>query len=197
MDGSGTCCGLSLAPRRSYQLRLNVGSQIVRITLLSACVPLLQLNVPRCGAKKHPHNGSQRSKVTELHGIIWSHSGVVCKLWTRHSSLSVIHPSSSPRLYRKQINCSNWGFDLMFLWKWAKRSTQTASHCVLWRYGDTLKCVTHIVGNLMTVTHALHDKREHKSANKLLLHPSESEWSFYDGLQRAAYQFPKRKVTKC
>lgn len=51
MDGSGTCCGLSLAPRRSYQLRLNQSSRLLQITfeVTPAClVPLLQHNVPCC-----------------------------------------------------------------------------------------------------------------------------------------------------
>lgn len=51
--------------------------------------------------------------------------------------LSVIHPRSSPQLYRKQINCSNWRFDLMF----CESGQSKALHCALWSYGDTLKCV--------------------------------------------------------
>lgn len=51
MDGSGTCCGLSLAPRRSYQLRPNLSSRLLQITfeVTPVClVPLLQHNVPCC-----------------------------------------------------------------------------------------------------------------------------------------------------
>lgn len=45
MEGSGTCCGLSLAQRQSYQLRLNMGSLLLWITF--AATPVC-LSAPRC-----------------------------------------------------------------------------------------------------------------------------------------------------
>lgn len=38
MDGSGTCCGLSLAPRQFYQLRLNLSSWLLWITFAATPV---------------------------------------------------------------------------------------------------------------------------------------------------------------
>lgn len=48
--------------------------------------------------------------------------------------LSVIHPVKSlPRLYRKQINCSNGGFDWTFCESEQSRALFTAFQWVLWR----------------------------------------------------------------
>lgn len=50
------------------------------------------------------------------------------------SPLSVIHPVTSlPRLYRKQINCSNGGFDWTFCESEQSRARFTAFQWALWR----------------------------------------------------------------
>lgn len=101
------------------------------------------------GVKKHLHNGSQWSKMRGLHRIIWSHSGVICKLSQQDMPLlTVTHPCSLAQLYRKQINCSNWGFDLVFCE--SGQRTLTAFHYMLWRWLRLRhKSVTHIVGKLI------------------------------------------------
>lgn len=136
MDGSGTCCGLSLAPKRSYQLRLDPGSQLLWITFASAAVclraPAAAKPPPavRQSAEKHPHNGAKRESCMGL-------SSPIQELFVNSQQdmppISVIHPRYLPRLYRKQINCSNWGFDFMFC--------ESAFHCALWRW---LKTETHL-----------------------------------------------------
>lgn len=58
--------------------------------------------------------------------------------------LSVIHPRSSLRLYRKQINCSNWGFDLMFCESGLRKALNCFSLCALkMTYTETQICNTH------------------------------------------------------
>lgn len=72
-----------------YQLRLNLGTRILWITLAATAVPLLSPSVPLLleDRVRRPHKASQRGTVRRLHGIIWSHSRVVCKVSTRQASL--------------------------------------------------------------------------------------------------------------
>lgn len=134
LDGSGPCCGLSLASRQSYQFKINLSFWLLWITFATTwicpCCSKMSPAVGRASVKEHLHNGSQWCKVRELHGIIYSHSGVVCKLWTRHTTPKCLSPCFLKRLSRKQIRCSNFGFDLM--WKWAKHSNSLCALKVIY-----------------------------------------------------------------
>lgn len=94
MDGSGTCCGLSLAPRQSYQLRLNLGSRLLRITFAATpvclCAPaaakhplLWTAKVQRSIFSMDPSEAKWETCMGLSSPIQW----VVCKPETRHASL--------------------------------------------------------------------------------------------------------------
>lgn len=121
MLGSGTCCGLSLAPRPSYQLRHNPGSQLPWITFAATpvcrCAPCCCKTSPavaRQSQKKRPHNASQRGRAREQHGIHSPIHTLFVSSGQDRPPFNVIHPHSLAPLYRKQIICCNWSFDLMF-----------------------------------------------------------------------------------
>ena len=133
MDGSGTCCGPSLAPRHSYQLRLNLGSQLLDYICSHSCLPLC----PHAAGKRPLlfRGRVQRSIFTIApNGAKWEScmglSGPIQELFVNSQRdippVSVIHHCSLLQLYRKQINWSNWCFDLMFCESGTKQSTPTA-----------------------------------------------------------------------
>lgn len=131
MDGPGTCCGLSLAPRQFYQFRLNLGSQLQRITF-AATPESLPLVPPLWGA------GEQRSIFTKVPGEAkWETcmglSGPIQELFVSTKQDMPLKCCSSPLFASdsagNRLTAVIRGFDLTFC-----ESGQSSALGALWRY---------------------------------------------------------------